>query len=191
MMSDSPTIRADQLPTSRDAEVEAVLFVASAPVSIAELARALDCPEDEAATAIRELQERLDARGSSLQVVEIAGGYHLCTRPAYAAVIGRLLARESNRLSRAALETLAIIAYWQPITQPEIEAVRGVGCSSVLKTLLDRSLIAEAGRKPTVGRPILYVTTPSFLHYFALKDLSELPPLEESEASAPSLPESP
>jgi segregation and condensation protein B len=166
---------------TRAAQAEAVLFVAGEPLSIGEIARALECTSDEAEDALSALQTRLDESGSSLQILSIAGGYQLSTRPAYAEVIGRLLTRETGKLSRAALETLAIIAYRQPITQPEIEAVRGVGCTSVLRTLVERNLIAEAGRKPTVGRPILYATTPSFLHYFALKDLSELPPLEPQE----------
>lgn len=163
------------------AAVECLLFVAGEPLSFRDIARALQCDELAAEEALRELQIRLGERGSGLQVVNIAGGYQLATRADYAEPIGRLLARGGNKLSRAALETLAIIAYRQPITQPEIEAVRGVNVAGVLKTLLDRRLIAEAGRKQAVGRPILYATTPEFLHYFALSDLGELPPLEEGE----------
>lgn len=163
--------------------VEALLFVAGEPLATKELARALEATEVEVEAAVEELQKRLDDVGSALQIVAIAGGYQLCTRPQHAETIARLLHRESAKLSRAALETLAIIAYRQPITQPEIEAVRGVSCSSVLRTLVDRSLVAEAGRKQAPGRPILYATTPSFLHYFGLKDLSELPPLEKPETS--------
>lgn len=161
------------------AAAEAVLFAAAEPLTIADLARALACDDQQAAAAVARLRERLKETGSGLDVVEIAGGYQLATRPTFRECVGRMMAREPGRLSRAALETLAIIAYRQPITQPEIEAVRGVGCGSVLRTLIERNLIAETGRRPTVGRPILYVTTPSFLHYFALADLSELPPLEE------------
>jgi segregation and condensation protein B len=95
--------------------------------------------------------------------------------------VGRLIARSARKLSRAALETLAIVAYRQPVTQPEIEVVRGVQVSGVLDTLLDRGLIREQGRKVAIGRPILYATTPEFLHYFALKDLAELPALEAEE----------
>lgn len=170
---------AEAPPMSRTSAVEALLFVAGEPLSISDIGRALDCSEPEAAHALDSLQERLDACASGLQVVAIAGGYQMCSRPSYAGVIGRLLTRETGKLSRAALETLAIVAYRQPVTQPEIEAVRGVGCTSVLKTLIERNLIAEAGRKPTVGRPILYATTDSFLHYFAMNDLAELPPIEE------------
>src|SRR5207248_2628101 len=100
--------------------------------------------------------------------------------------ISRLLARASSKLSRAALETLAIVAYRQPVTAPEIEAVRGVSVDGVLKTLLDRRLIAEAGRRQTVGRPVLYVTTSDFLHYFGMLDLDQLPRLDaDMMASVP------
>jgi len=165
--------------------VEAVLFVSGEPLPLAEIARAVDCTEDQALAALEDVQGRLDQCGSGLQVVAIAGGHQLCTRPGLSEVVGRLLTREAGRLSRAALETVAIIAYRQPVTQPEIEAVRGVGCSSVLRTLIERDLVRESGRKPTPGRPILYATTRSFLHYFALRDLSELPPLEGAAPSAP------
>jgi segregation and condensation protein B len=163
---------------------EAVLFVASEPVRVADMARAIQSDEAGALEAIAALQERLDTTGSGLLVVRISEGYQLATRAACRDAVGRLLARDAGKLSRAALETLAIVAYRQPTTQPEIEAVRGVGCGSVLRTLVDRNLVAEAGRKPTVGRPILYATTPSFLHYFALGDLSELPPLQDAHEGA-------
>lgn len=168
---------------SLSAAVECMLFVAGEPLSLAEMARALQCEEFVVEAALRELQLALGERGSGLQIVHIACGWQLATRPEHAEAIGRLLARASSKLSRAALETLAIIAYRQPITQPEIEAVRGVSVGGVVKTLLERKLIAEAGRKQTVGRPILYATTPEFLHYFALSGLDELPPLPEAEAA--------
>jgi segregation and condensation protein B len=169
----------------RRACVEAVLFVSGEPLVLGEIARALACTEDEAAAAVEDLQGCLDRRGSGLQVVSIAGGYQMCTKPALSEIVGRLLTREAGRLSRAALETIAIIAYRQPVTQPEVEAVRGVGCSSVLRTLIERDLIREAGRRPTPGRPILYATTQSFLHYFALRDLSELPQLDATGVQEP------
>ncbi len=160
------------------AAVECVLFVAGEPVAIKDLATALNVEPNTAQSAVEALQQRLDANGSGLQVVQIAGGYQLATRPEHAETIGRLVTRNGNRLSRAALETLAIIAYRQPITQPEIEAVRGVTSTGVIKTLLDRNLILEAGRKPTIGRPILYKTTPEFLHYFGLNELTDLPQMD-------------
>ena len=165
--------------------LECLLFVAGEPVPIADLARALERSEIETEAGLRTLQAELGERGSGLQVVRIAGGWQLATRAEYATVVARMLTRGSNKLSRAAMETLAIIAYRQPITAPEIEAVRGVSASGVLKTLAERRLIAEAGRKATLGRPMLYVTTPDFLHYFALADLAQLPPLEADLPAPP------
>ncbi len=167
--------------------VETLLFASAEPLTPADLARVLACDEELVAAALAELTQRLEASGSGLQVVQIAGGFQFATRPEYHEFVRRMIAQSPPKLSRAALETAAIIAYRQPITQPEIEAVRGVASGSVIKTLLERDLIAEAGRRPTVGRPIMYVTTQSFLHYFGMKDLSELPPLdgEESRGSAP------
>jgi segregation and condensation protein B len=164
-----------------EATLECLLFISGEPVPLPDLARALG--QDEIATegALRSLQVSLTERGSGLQLLRIAGGWQLATRPEYAEAVGRLLTRGSSKLSRAALETLAIIAYRQPITAPEIEAVRGVSVGGVLKTLLERHLILEAGRKPTIGRPMLYVTTSDFLHYFGIADLSQLPPLEADQ----------
>lgn len=159
--------------------VECILFVSGEPVPLAEIARALGVDEYAADRAVAELRDLLDERAAGVQVVNIAGGYQLATRAEYAEVIGRLFARAASRLSRAALETASIIAYRQPVTQPEIEAVRGVACGGVLKTLIERRLVAEAGRRQTVGRPILYATTDEFLHYFGLADLGDLPPLDE------------
>ena len=161
--------------------VQSLLFVAGEPLSIKEIARALQLDEIEAESALRELQLRLGEVDSGLQVVAIAQGWQLSTRSEYAEIIGRLLTRSAGKLSNAALETLAIIAYRQPITIPEIEAVRGVSAGGVVKTLEEKRLIADVGRKQTAGRPILYATTQEFLHYFAIHDISELPPLEEED----------
>lgn len=170
---------------SISAAVECLLFIAGEPLSLADMARALLCDEILAEEALRDLQLRLGESGSGLQLVSIAGGWQLSTRPEHAETIGRLLTRSAGKLSRAALETLAIIAYQQPITAPEIEAVRGVAAGGVLKTLSEKRLIMEAGRKITVGRPILYRTTQDFLHYFAIRDLSELIPLDSNEIPSP------
>ena len=167
-----------------EAALESLLFVAGEPVPLGELARALMIEEIAAESALRSLQASLAERGSGLQLLRIAEGWQLATRPEHAEVIGRLLARGSSKLSRAGLETLAIIAYRQPITAPEIEAVRGVSVGGVLKTLLERRLIAEVGRKATLGRPMQYATTADFLHYFGIADLSQLPVLD-SEGPAP------
>lgn len=165
-----------------EAAIECLLFVSGSPLAPAELARATERTEKEVCEALAKLQQGLRRRGSGLQALQIAGGWQLSTRPEHSAVVGRLLTRERGKLSRAALETVAVIAYRQPVTAPEIEAVRGVSASGVLRTLLERKLIAEAGRKPTAGRPVLYVTTDDFLHYFAINGLEELPALEEADA---------
>jgi segregation and condensation protein B len=161
-----------------DAVLECFLFVSPEPVTPAQVADALGIDERAAREALEGLRERYQSPG--LQVVRVAGGYQLCTRAEHADAISRFLRPPAQRLSRPALETLAIVSYRQPITLPEIEAVRGVSSAGVLKTLLERELIHEKGRKETVGRPILYVTTEQFLKHFGLKDLTELPLLEES-----------
>lgn len=163
---------------STEAALECLLFVSGEPIAIVDLARALGMDEISVESALRSLQVTLKERGSGLQALRIAGGWQLATRHEHAGAIGRMLTRGSSKLSRAAMETLAIVAYRQPITAPEIEAVRGVNVSGVLKTLLERRLVMEAGRKPTLGRPMQYTTTNDFLHYFALADLTQLPPLE-------------
>ena len=163
---------------SSEATLECLLFVAGEPLTTLELARALQWDEIQTEEGLRSLQVTLTERSSGLQLLRIAGGWQMATRPEHAEAIGRMLARGSNKLSRAAMETLAIIAYRQPITAPEIEAVRGVSVSGVLKTLSERRLIGEAGRKATLGRPMLYTTTQDFLHYFGIADLSQMPPLE-------------
>jgi len=173
--------------------LEAYLFVATEPVQAAEIARVLQLDAAAVEEALEDMVNAYARRiNSGLHVVRIAGGYQMATRPALAVGIGCLLAapNQKSRLSKPALETLAIIAYQQPVTQAEIEAVRGVSADGVLKTLAERQLIAEAGRKEVAGRPILYATTPDFLHYFGLHTLEDLPPLEdialedESEKSA-------
>jgi segregation and condensation protein B len=165
------------------AVLECLLFVATEPVTPRQVAQTLSLEEAEAGRALEELRLQF-TNGGGLQVVRVAGGYQMCTRPEYADAVARFLRPGAHRLSRQALETLAIIAYRQPITQPEIDAIRGVHSGGVLKTLLERELIEEKGRKETVGRPILYATTAVFLKHFGLHDLSELPLLEESVASS-------
>ncbi len=162
--------------------LEAYLFVATDPVQPDEIARILQVDASAVEEALEDMVNAYARRiNSGLHVVRIAGGYQMATRPALAPGIGRLLAAPSQkaRLSKPALETLAIIAYQQPVTQAEIEAVRGVSADGVLKTLAERQLVAETGRKEVAGRPILYGTTPDFLHYFGLHTLDDLPPLED------------
>lgn len=171
-----------------EAALECLLFIAGEPVALTDLARALQSEEAEVEAALRSLQAGLTERGSGLQLLRIAGGWQLATRQEYAEVIGRLLARGGSKLSRAAMETLAIIAYRQPITAPEMEAVRGVSVGSVLKTLTERKLIAEAGRKATLGRPMQYSTTSDFLHYFGIAELGQLPAIEAEVPPAAPVP---
>ena len=158
--------------------LECMLFVSTEPLSAAQLAEALQVDVSDVEQAVNALEARLDS-GSGLQLMRVAGGYQLCTRPEFADYCSIILQPVRKKLSKAALETLAVIAYRQPCTQPEIEAVRGVCVDGVIKTLIDRGLIKEAGRKPTPGRPILYATTPEFLEYFGLNDISELPDIDE------------
>lgn len=163
--------------------VECLLFVAGEPLTLKELVKATEWDEDAVLDAIAVLTERYGGDDSGLQVVEIAGGWQIGTRQEYAPTVGRLLAPRANRLTKPALETVTIVAYRQPCTQAEVEAIRGVACDGVLKTLIERELVAEAGRKASPGRPILYATTPQFLHYFGLPDLESLPPLPDESLS--------
>lgn len=159
------------------ASVEGLLFVADAPVSVGRLAEALDVTPSQVEQALAELETSYAERGLRLQ--RSGSRVQLITAPEVASYIERFLGLEARtQLSRAALETLAIIVYRQPVTRPEVEVIRGVGSDSVLRTLLSVGLVEEVGRAPTVGRPILYGTTFEFLQHFGLRGLEELPPLE-------------
>lgn len=160
--------------------VEALLFVAPNPVRVGELARALGVSDEEVEAALEQLATVRKNGGILLQ--RQGDRVQLVTAPDLAGDVERFLGLDlSSRLSSAALETLAIIAYKQPVTRAQIEAIRGVNSDSVLRALLNKGLIEEVGRLDTVGRPILYGTTMAFLQYFGLSDLSELPPLEDEE----------
>jgi segregation and condensation protein B len=169
----------DEWPPERlRAALECLLFVAREPLTPAQAAHTLGVEEAIAARALEALRAEFGVDGG-LRVTCVAGGYEMGTRPEFAEVIAAFLRPPAQKLSRQALETLAIIAYQQPITQPEIDAVRGVNSDGVLKTLVERELVAEVGRAETVGRPIRYATTVLFLKHFGLNDLSELPLLPE------------
>lgn len=159
--------------------LECLLFVAAEPVAPERIAEALGLTPQQAVTALEDFR-RVYEQSGGLQVIRVAGGYQLRTRPEFAAEVARFLRPAAQRLSRQALETIAIIAYEQPITGPEIDALRGVNSDGVVKTLVDRGLIRDAGRKDAPGRPILYRTTEQFLEFLGLDDLTELPKLEES-----------
>ena len=159
--------------------IECLLFASNKPVSEAKLAEVLGVAEQRIAVLIDQLQQRLEDGG--LCLVELAGGYNLATRPEYADFVEQLLEPEPERLSVAALETVAIIAYRQPITRPEIDQLRGVNSSGVVNTLMEKGLVEVAGRKNAAGRPFLLKTTRHFLASFGLRDLDELPRLAELE----------
>jgi segregation and condensation protein B len=170
-------------PSNPRAALEALLFSSDEPLTLALLAESLDIPAADVAEGLRALDADYQARNAGVQLREIAGGYLLVTDPEHAEWVGRLLrGRKRVRLSRAALETMAIVAYKQPVTKTEIEAIRGVDSSAVLATLLERNLITIRGRSKVVGRPLLYGSTPEFLDYFGLRDLNELPRPEELRA---------
>ncbi len=145
------------------------------------MALALEVDEQAVAEAARELEQRAPEI-SGLQVKAVAGGWQTVTRPEYAVAVARFVGKRAQKLSKAALETLAILAYNQPSTQPEIEAIRGVDSSGVLKSLAERSLVKEAGRKEAAGRPILYETTDDFLVYFGLNSIQDMPDQSVLEA---------
>lgn len=160
--------------------LEAVLFAAGRAVSLKELTRVFpEHDREEIKRALLTLKDHYQERGVNLR--EVAGGFRFETRPEFAPYIRALKLGNPPRLSRAALETLAIVAYKQPVTKAEVEAIRGVDSAGALKALLEKGLIRICGRKNIPGKPLLYGTTPRFLEVFGLKDLSELPPLKELE----------
>ncbi len=170
-------------PPNLQAALEALLFSSDQPLSLSLLSESLDAPPDEVAAALLRLGTEYAARGAGVELREIAGGHLLVTHPEQAEWVGRMLrGKKKMRLSRAGLETMAIIAYKQPVTKSEVEAIRGVDSSAVLATLLERNLVTIRGRSKVVGRPLLYGTTQEFLDYFGLKDLAELPRPEELRA---------
>jgi len=162
--------------------IEALIFVADEPLSVKILSDVLAEDRESVEAAIEELEKEYAARRGGLQLRHIAGGWQISTRAEYHEEIRAFLKTRPNaKLSLAALETLAVIAYKQPATVPEILEIRGVQSASAIKTLLDKKLIVAKGRKETVGRPLLYGTSKDFLIQFGLKDLSELPSIEDFE----------
>jgi len=166
-----------------EAALEAILFASSVPVPRAKLLELFDEEERaQAAEALELVLDRYAGDGRGVMVEDVAGGVRLATRPEMATWLRRFFdVSGGTKLSMAALETLAIIAYRQPVTGPEIQELRGVNSSGVLKTLLERRLIRITGRKEVVGKPFLYGTTREFLVHFGLNSLKDLPPLEEFE----------
>lgn len=163
------------------AVIEALIFASPDPVTFKSLVRTLDTePREHVEEALAALQEEWRERQGGLQLVEVAGGYQIVTKPELHDWVRRLFhERSRQRLSVAALETLAVVAYRQPVTGPEIAEIRGVNTSGVLGTLIERRLVKVVGRKAVVGRPFLYATTREFLDRFGLRDLSDLPKVED------------
>ncbi len=161
--------------------LESLLFVSKKPLSVAELSEVIGAENETVKKSIEELCVEFESKG--IQIIKVAGGYQMRTREENAEYVHRLLHSPlATTLSPAALEALAVISYKQPVTRQVIENIRGVASDGVIKTLLEKRLIAEVGRSDQVGRPILYGTTIEFLRHFGLKDLSDLPPLPQGEA---------
>ncbi|MGM0440902.1 MAG: SMC-Scp complex subunit ScpB [Elusimicrobiota bacterium] len=167
--------------------IECLLFVSSKPVTVKEIEKVfeesskdLDNPKKEIKDTLKELAKEYDVEGKPIFIQKIAGGWRMATREKYGGWVKKLYSKETTyNLSKAALESLAIVAYRQPVTTKEVEAIRGVSCGAVLRGLLEKKLIKISGRKESIGRPIIYKTTQKFLEYFGLESLSDLPPLEE------------
>jgi len=160
--------------------IEALLFVSDEPVSTAHLARVLEAAGGEVEAALNELAEEYRTADRGFQLREVAGGWRFYTHPAYHDYIEEyVLSWDTRRLSQAALEALAVVAYHQPVTRAGVNAVRGVNSEGVIASLVEKSLVREVGRDKMQGNAILYGTTRTFLEKFGLKDLAELPPLDE------------
>lgn len=170
--------------------VESLLFVADGPLTVQRLSEVIDgTGRDEIRVILQELSEELDGDRRGIRLVEVAGGYQLRTAKVNADWVKKFLGGRPARMGRATLETLAIVAYRQPITKAEIEGIRGVDVDGVITTLLERNLVRAVARKDVPGRPFLYGTTQEFLELFNLKDLSHLPTLKEmEEITLPSIP---
>jgi segregation and condensation protein B len=177
---DDEPLSAPQSESERTAVIEALIFVSDEPLSTKAIAGVLKEDKEVVNAAIQALAEEFNARNGGLQLREVAGGWQFATRAEYHEHVRAFLkTRPSAKLSIASLETLAVIAYRQPVTVPEILEIRGVQSPSSIKTLLDKKLIVAKGRKDTVGRPMMYGTSKEFLLQFGLKDLSELPSVED------------
>jgi segregation and condensation protein B len=177
-------------PLARDAElaaVEAALFAADEPLHSRKLAAAAGLADAQTARRlVRRLQSLYERGLSAFQVEELAGGFQLLTRPVYHSWLARLRqSRQDIKLSAASRETLAIVAYKQPIMRADIEAIRGVQCGDLLRVLMEKGLIRIAGRHASLGRPVLYGTTKKFLHFFGLRSLDDLPLSDQFRAPAP------
>lgn len=159
--------------------IEALLFASGEPLSATKLSKVLEIEEQHVILLLAQLNNDFAGDNRGLTLVEVAGGYQLCTKPELATVVEKLANIREVKLSTAAMETIAVIAFKQPITKQEIEAIRGVKVDKALATLVERGLVKELGRKEAMGRPILYGTTEAFLQCFGLNSLNDLPPLAD------------
>ncbi len=167
-------------PRETKAIIECLLFVSKEPLTLKDMAQVLEMPENDIKVLADELMSEYNNNCRGININLVANGYQMCTRPEMAGYIEKLYKPQGTHgLSKAALETLAIVAYKQPITRAEIEAIRGVKVDSAIGTLVEKNLLREVGRKEGPGRPMLFGTTPSFLRYFGLQDLSGLPDPDE------------
>ena len=177
---DDGPISAPQSQAERASIIEALIFVSDEPLSVKAIADVLKEDKQVVSETVATLAEEFNGRNGGLQLREVAGGWQFATKPEFHEHVRAFLkTRPSAKLSIASLETLAVIAYRQPVTVPEILEIRGVQSPSAIKTLLDKKLIVAKGRKETVGRPMMYGTSKEFLLQFGLKDLSELPSVED------------
>jgi len=178
--ADDALLTSPQSQAERAGVIEALIFVSDEPLSVKIIADVLKEEKSIVSETVAALAEEFNSRNGGLQLREVAGGWQFATRPEYHEHVRKFLkTRPSAKLTIASLETLAVIAYRQPVTVPEILEIRGVQSPSAIKTLLDKKLIVAKGRKETVGRPMMYGTSKEFLLQFGLKDLSELPSVED------------
>ncbi|MCK5034922.1 MAG: SMC-Scp complex subunit ScpB [Candidatus Sabulitectum sp.] len=163
-------------------QIEALLVATEAPVTVNRICELTGCGTESAEQAVLRIEAELASGGHSIVVARLAGGYRIVTDPELGFIVGQLFeGKRHSRLSRASLETLAVIAYRQPATRAQVEAVRGVNSDSAMRTLLERDLVKIDGRQETPGRPLLYGTTSRFLEYFGLNKLEHLPRTNEME----------
>lgn len=160
--------------------IESLLFVNEKPLNVSEISQILEIEKKEAENAVELLKREYEEKGGGICLVNVAGGYQMCSSPENEPFIRKMFRdRNKHKLSMPSLETIAVIAYKQPITRMEIEAIRGVNVDGVIRHLFDLGLIKISGRKEVIGRPFLYVTTRKFLEYFGLNNLNDLPKMEE------------
>lgn len=161
-------------------EIEALIFASDSPLTVSELCELTGSGEDSVEQALGRIDSSFGEQQHALTIIQVGGGYRLATEVEFGPVVSQLFeGRKPGRLSRAALETLAVVAYSQPCTRTAIESIRGVNCDSAIRTLLERDMVRISGRRETPGRPLLYSTTQVFLEYFGLADLDHLPRMEE------------